>query len=323
MSDQPRNRRAPSASLAQGWLRLGALLMIALLGAPAARAQTEARVAVVDLSGDERGEVAALLRSLARDFALVDEGQTRAAVRGAGYAGSLNLSRDEARALGMSIGCDFYILGKAQVARRIVSAEEFYYDALAGLFIIETRSGRLLRFAFAQARASLETEARAQLAALVTERWPPCAAAIAAARQQRLEEINTAPRPPREVIEVLTDDVAEPGLALPVFYQRLKPAYTEEAGLAGIEATVELEAVFGEDGRVGEIEVVRWAGFGLDEAAVATAKQLRFKPAERDGKKLSMRALVRYNFRRPPSASEREAEAERLKRSLRRIQRPG
>ena len=65
--------------------------------------------------------------------------------------------------------------------------------------------------------------------------------------------------------------------------------------------------------------MVKWAGFGLDESAIATVKKLRFKPAERDEKKLTIKGLVRYNFRRPLSQAEKQEEIERLKRSLQNI----
>jgi TonB family protein len=119
--------------------------------------------------------------------------------------------------------------------------------------------------------------------------------------------------------ENLPEDTAARGGGQPVFYQRLKPEYTEQADLAGVVATVELEAVFRDDGTVGEIEVVKWAGFGLDESAIATVKKLRFKPAERGEKTLTIKGLVRYNFRRPLSQVERQEEIERLKRSLHEI----
>jgi len=49
---------------------------------------------------------------------------------------------------------------------------------------------------------------------------------------------------------------------------------------------------------VGEIQIVRWGGFGLDESAERAIRQLKFKPATRDGRAVSVRAIVRYNFRR-------------------------
>lgn len=303
--------------------------LLAVWLASAASAQAPSRLAMVDLLGDERGEITALLRSAAQAsaFELLDADLTRAAAQGSGYAGSLNLKRAEARALGQSLGCDFYLLGKVQVARRLAAGEQFYFDALAGLFFVEARTGRLLLFAFERAAAPQERDAQAQLKELIKQNWARYAAAITTARaEQDAALTNRAPVADR-VGEVLIDDTPTPGTQQPIFYQRLKPSYTEPADLAGITGTVELEAVFGADGQVGEIEVVRWAGFGLDEAALATVRQLRFQPATRAGNPLTIRGLVRYNFRRPltqaasPQATSPD-EIERLKRSLRELRYP-
>jgi TonB family protein len=288
------------------------------------------RLAILDLAGDERGEIALMLRELAQseNFELVDADLTRAAARGAGYLGSLNLSRDEARALGQSLGCDFFLLGKTQLTRRLTSGEQFYFEALAGIFIVETRTGRLLRFSFERAQAPLEQDAHERLKELMAGGWKGAAAEIGSARRKRELEIESVAQPPGPLVEVFTDESQEKGIQQPFFYQRLKPAYTEQAELAGITATVELEVVFDEEGRVGTAEVVRWAGFGLDESSLATVRLLRFKPAERDGKRLTFRGLVRYNFLRPHSqAAQPQAqspeEIERIKRSLRDVLRPG
>jgi protein TonB len=88
------------------------------------------------------------------------------------------------------------------------------------------------------------------------------------------------------------------GFKAPEFLNRVKPEYTREADQANITATVEARAVFRADGEIGEIEITRWAGFGLDQAAERAIRQLKFKPATRDGRPVSVRAVVRYNFRR-------------------------
>jgi TonB family protein len=270
---------------------------------------------------------AALLRSLARSsdrFESLDEGLARLAARGAGYDGSLNLSREEARALGQSLGCDFYILGKVQVTRRAVSADKFYFEALAGLFVVGARTGALTHFVFGREQAGDEEEAWRRLEARIRQEWHRCESAIVGARKTQAAEIESVAQTRGTLIEVFPDDPSDQGMERPVFYQRLKPDYTEEADLMGITATVELEAVFGADGKVGEVEVTRWAGFGLDESALATVRRLSFKPARRDGKDVTIRALVRYNFRRPlpqvaaPRVASPE-EIERLRGSLREI----
>jgi TonB family protein len=297
-------------------------------------AQTPIRLAVLDFDGDERGVIANGVRSVSQKAAsppielpvelpveLLDENLTRVASRGAGYAGTVNLSRTEARALGQSLGCEFYILGKVLITRRAGVADQFYFEALAGLFLVETRTGALTQFIFDRAQGKDEQEAANKLDQMVRREWPRCMSAIVSARKRRETEIENVGGDSAVLIEAVTDDPDDPGTERPVFYQRLKPAYTEQADLAGITATVELEAVFEADGEVGDITVSRWAGFGLDESAIATVRQLRFKPARRDGKVVTIRALVRYNFRRPPSQTAAPKVAspediERIRRSL-------
>ena len=50
---------------------------------------------------------------------------------------------------------------------------------------------------------------------------------------------------------------------------------------------------------LGELDyVLAYPTFGLDEAAENAIRKLKFKPATRDGQAVSVRATVRYNFRR-------------------------
>lgn len=304
-------------------MRIGIAAIIVSLSSVLVLAQSEARVAVVDLAGDERGEVRRLLEALPRRLELVDANQTRAAVKGAGYAGSLNLRRDEARDLGASLGCDFYYLGRVQNLRRIGGSGDHYFEATAAIFLVETRSGRLILFDLATSKSATEPNALTGLIATVRSSTTKYVDAITAAAERRLAVAAPPTTAVEEDIEILDGEVSSHGLSAPVFFQRLKPAYTMEAALADVTATVEVSAVFGVDGRVLDgVEVERWAGYGLDESAIATVRALRFKPAARDGHPVAVRALVRYNFVRPPSAAEREAEAERLRRSLRQAGKP-
>lgn len=310
------------------WQHISSFVLLWLLS-PALWAQSPARLAIVDLPGDEQGEIAKLLRMAAGSspFELLDEDLTRAATRGAGYSGNLNFSRDEARAFGLSLGCDFYVLGKVLIARRAGTGEQFYFEALAGLFFVETRTGRLLLFDYQSAKAEQDANARQQLFELLREQWPRYTETLKQAQARHANEISNVGKQPTTVLDVFTDETTPTGTQQPVFYQRLKPEYTTIADLAGIAGTVEIEATFGADGQINEIEVIRWAGFGLDESAVTTIRQLRFKPAELDGKKLTIRGLVRYNFRRPavPAAKPQAAtpeEIERIRRSLRDINSP-
>lgn len=75
-----------------------------------------------------------------------------------------------------------------------------------------------------------------------------------------------------------------------------EPVYTERARLEQIAGTVVLRCVFGADGKVKHILVVQALPNGLTERAVAAAKQIRFVPATRDGKPVSMWMQLEYNF---------------------------
>ncbi|MBP6823955.1 MAG: hypothetical protein KA368_20580, partial [Acidobacteria bacterium] len=215
-------------------------------------------MAVVDFVGDSSREFSNVLRDAGKsagdEFEFLDDELVRTAASGSGYAGSLNFSRDEARALGQSLGCDFYVLGKTLVARRLVAAggEQFYFEALAGLFFVEVRTGKLILFSFESAKFQTESKAKDQLKEILKQAWPRYAEAIITARKFHLVAIENI-KPTEPTIEVLTDDLAATGIEQPFFFQRIKPDYTEQADLANVIATVELEAVFRDDGAVGDI----------------------------------------------------------------------
>ena len=80
---------------------------------------------------------------------------------------------------------------------------------------------------------------------------------------------------------------------------RLRPTYPDAASRAEAEATVDASVEIGADGEVGRVEIVRWAGFGLDDSVVSTIRQMHFRPATRDGEAVAVRVLLRYNFRKP------------------------
>jgi periplasmic protein TonB len=58
-----------------------------------------------------------------------------------------------------------------------------------------------------------------------------------------------------------------------------------------------LSVVIGADGKVYEVGVVRGLEPGLDTNAVAAVSAWRFKPAEKNGKPVRVRAYVDMNFR--------------------------
>src|SRR5204863_8036010 len=76
---------------------------------------------------------------------------------GVGYAGSLNLTVNEARDLGAALATDFFVLGDAQVLRRSAFEKPVYFAAYCSVFLVSARSGQLLaweRPSFTSAQAN-------------------------------------------------------------------------------------------------------------------------------------------------------------------------
>jgi len=74
------------------------------------------------------------------------------------------------------------------------------------------------------------------------------------------------------------------------------PVYTEEARQLKLEGEVLLEVMFGGNGQLRVNRVVRGMGHGLDEAALAAANKMRFKPALRNGVPVDSTAIVHVVF---------------------------
>ena len=81
-----------------------------------------------------------------------------------------------------------------------------------------------------------------------------------------------------------------------VILAKPQPEYTAEAKQAKIQGQVLLQVVFTASGQVEVEKVVRGLGHGLDENAEAAARQIRFKPAKRDGQPVDFPAIVRIDF---------------------------
>jgi len=75
-----------------------------------------------------------------------------------------------------------------------------------------------------------------------------------------------------------------------------EPVYTIRAQSAGVTGTVILRAVFTADGRVEHILVLRSLPYGLTNAAIEAARHIKFVPATKDGKPISMFMQLEYNF---------------------------
>jgi hypothetical protein len=250
------------------------------------------RVAVFPFSNEPgfAADVARALEPVSR-FIRLDRSLVAAAVAGAGYTGSLNLTREEARRLGSVVGADALVLGTASFLDRGAGAG----DAFVGLFLVDGRSGDLLRYKGVSVAAETVLAARSRaLEAVRAEMsgWIDLCEA-AATRRERIEAEQADPKG-------LVDLVAReswPGVSPPRFFKKPSPAMTPDGERALVTATVDVVVQFNSDGSYGPITIARWAGFGLDEAVVEAVRKSTFFPAMRDRKPVPARALLRYNFR--------------------------
>lgn len=241
----------------------------------------------------------------ANDLKIADADLTRSAVKGIGYSGSLNLSVGEARDLGAALSTEFYILGDAQTLRRSSFKRPVYYESYCSLFVVSSRTGRLIAWERPSVETDKATEAETRLMEKLSNDGTFDRIIIQIRRTREDEQASrmlVATNSEPLIEEAPDDDKAAEvqGIRLPRPYARLRPEYPESAARAEAEGIVDVLVDVRADGEVGDVRIARWAGFGLDEITVATVRKMHFFPAMKNGTAIPMRVLLRYNFRKPP-----------------------
>jgi TonB family protein len=103
---------------------------------------------------------------------------------------------------------------------------------------------------------------------------------------------STAVTPPAEDLPLAGKEVTVKVRIL----DKPEPTYTDAARKAGVTGTVVLKGVFSSNGDVKNLVVVRALGYGLTSAAARAARAIRFVPASKDGRPVSMFIQLEYNF---------------------------
>jgi TonB family protein len=90
-----------------------------------------------------------------------------------------------------------------------------------------------------------------------------------------------------------------PGIEYPVLIRSVQPRYTAEAMRAKRQGVVELEGTVGLDGTMQDVRIVKSldSSLGLDDAAVAAAKQWLFRPGMRQGQAVPVIVTLLLEFR--------------------------
>ncbi|MFN6963491.1 MAG: energy transducer TonB [Pyrinomonadaceae bacterium] len=269
-----------------------ALLAVSVSAAAAAYGQ---RVAVVAPASDGFAKLVRddLAGSLAAPIRVLDD--SLASIAFASQAldnGPFNMTTEQARQAGAVMGCDIFVLVQAGSSRRASLERADHFEAYAAIFVVSSRTGRLVRWRLESETADTEPDARARLRSRVAK----AAGEVAVDMQRTIaaeaaEPLRPASVPPRTA-------APDPTLREPVPYRRIKPEYTRQAYLYGVAATVDVQVDLDAGGRISSVEVVRWAGFGLDGSVLDAVRKMNWRPAERQGKPLSYRFLLRYNFKK-------------------------
>ena len=77
---------------------------------------------------------------------------------------------------------------------------------------------------------------------------------------------------------------------------KIEPSYTDAARQNEIKGVVVLKCMFAADGTVNDIRVVTGLPYGLTERSIAVARKIKFIPAIKDGKYVSVWIQLEYNF---------------------------
>ncbi len=205
-----------------------------------------------------------------------------------------NMTAETSRALGTAIGGDYFILVKSETLRRSSSKLPLYYESYAAIYVVSSRTGRLVFWNLPRFEASKQQDSQNRLFASIPTLATDLITIIKKVTRTELAEPPAAnmEEPPSE------DSPLAKNFRPPVPYRRVKPEYTAEASLFDIRATVDIIVDLNAQGSILRTEIVRWAGYGLDESAEKAVRAMNWRPAERNGKSLPMRFLLRYNFKK-------------------------
>lgn len=74
------------------------------------------------------------------------------------------------------------------------------------------------------------------------------------------------------------------------------PAYTDAARKNQVTGTIRLKVVFLASGRIGTVAPMNSLSYGLTEAAVKAAQQIKFEPEKKNGKAVNSVMTIDYKF---------------------------
>lgn len=270
------------------------LCALALMSVIPLFAQSKIAVLVPEKSVQAQTLTEKLETALSKNFRILDDSLSEIAFRSAPYDKPFNLSLAESKNIGAAIGCDYFLLVKSATLRRYSFEKKEFNESYAAAYVVSSRTGRLVfwKLISSEAKSARESEGKLFDSAdgLASEIFDK----LQAVAKAELSEKSAA-----KLEELPADDSPEAkNFRSPLPFKRIKPEYTRLANLYGIEATVDAETDFDENGKIQNIKIIRWAGYGLDESVAETVRKMQWRAASRRGKTLPIRVLLRYNFKK-------------------------
>lgn len=234
-----------------------------------------------------------LSESLSRNYKILDSSLSETAFASANFETPFNLTTAESKTVSSAIGCRYFLLVRTENQRRASLTKDDYFEASAAIFVVSSLTGRLVFWKLELAEGKTPNDANKQLYASTDK--------ISVEISSKLNEVGKdelSEKPTPNIIELPDENSTEAkGLRPPLPFRRIKPEYTSTASLYGIKATVDIEIEVSETGKIIKTEIVRWAGYGLDESVREAIYKMQWRPADRNGKTLPLRVLLRYNFK--------------------------
>lgn len=268
------------------------LLCVFALNFPAA-AQ---RIAI--LSPDNTDTSTQFAKNLERAFServqVLDHSLAAAAYASVSPPTPFNLTADDSKRIGEVIGCDHFILLRSVVQRRSSFQKKDHFEAYAVIYAVSSKTGDLILWKLPTFEAPTADLSEKMLNDAAKDIALEIENAILAATRK---DLNAADPPAIEEVPDPKSPEAK-NFRAPIPYRRIKPDYTTMAAMYDVAATVEILVDTDAAGAITRTEIVRWAGFGLDESVDKTVRTMNWRPAERNGKPLPMRFLLRYNFKK-------------------------
>lgn len=238
--------------------------------------------------------VADLRNALEKKLPILDDDLSESAYRSLNPETPFNMQSETARNVGAVIGCDYFLLIRSGNQRRTSLEKSSYIEAFAAIYVVSSRSGRLVYWRLQSFEAPTPIEADTLLSNSANSLSTAIFERLKTARAEELAE-----KPVKDLEEIPAEGTSEAkNFRPPMPYKRIKPGYTTTAYLYGIAATVDVLLDVDEKGNILHLEIARWAGYGLDESVTDAVRKMNWRPGERNGKPLPVRVLLRYNFKK-------------------------